>query len=86
MPPGVILAAGDSTRMGFPKALLLTRTANRLSRRSSQTFAEAGIADIVVITGRDHQRIADALAKSHSRFDPVSFATQTRHRASFHPC
>jgi molybdenum cofactor cytidylyltransferase len=62
MLPGVILAAGDSTRMGFPKALLLTRDGKPFVTAIVATFAAAGIADIVVITGRDHQRIADVLA------------------------
>ena len=62
MLPGVILAAGDSTRMGFPKALLLTRDGKPFVTAIVATFAAAGISDIVVITGRDHQRITDALA------------------------
>jgi molybdenum cofactor cytidylyltransferase len=62
MLPGVILAAGDSTRMGFPKALLLTRDGKPFVATIVATFAAAGISDIVVITGRDHERIVDALA------------------------
>jgi molybdenum cofactor cytidylyltransferase len=62
MLPGVILAAGDSTRMGFPKALLLTRDGKPFVAAIVATFAAAGISDIVVITGRDHDRIAEALA------------------------
>jgi CTP:molybdopterin cytidylyltransferase MocA len=62
MLPGVILAAGDSTRMGFPKALLLTREGKPFVTAIVAAFAAAGISDIVVITGRDHERIADALA------------------------
>ena len=69
MVPGVILAAGDSTRMGFPKALLLTPAGRLFVASIADTFAAAGITDIVVVTGRDHDRIADALA--HERL-PVS--------------
>ena len=62
MPPGVILAAGDSTRMGSPKALLLTPDGRTFVTAVVETFAAAGIADIVVVTGRDHDRIVEALA------------------------
>jgi molybdenum cofactor cytidylyltransferase len=62
MPPGVILAAGDSTRMGSPKALLLTPDGRTFVTAIVETFAAAGIADIVVVTGRDHDRIVEALA------------------------
>jgi CTP:molybdopterin cytidylyltransferase MocA len=61
MLPAVILAAGDSTRMGFPKALLRTRAGRTFVAAIAETFAAAGIADIVVVTGRDHERIAEAL-------------------------
>ena len=63
MVPGVILAAGDSTRMGFPKALLLTRDGTPFVVAIASSFAAAGIQDIVVVTGRDHERISDALAE-----------------------
>lgn len=63
---GVILAAGDSTRMGSPKALLLTRRGTPFVVSIADTFAAAGIGDIVVVTGRDHDRIAAALATARS--------------------
>jgi CTP:molybdopterin cytidylyltransferase MocA len=66
---GVILAAGDSVRMGFPKALLLTRDGRTFVGAVAGTLAAAGITDIVVVTGRDHDRICEAL--SHARL-PVS--------------
>ena len=65
MLPGVILAAGDSTRMGSPKALLLTRDGRPFVAAIAETFAAAGITEIVVVTGRDHERITAALA--HAR-------------------
>jgi molybdenum cofactor cytidylyltransferase len=64
MPPGVILAAGDSTRMGSPKALLLTPDGTTFVAAIAGTFAAAGIRELVVVTGRDHERIVDALAKA----------------------
>jgi len=64
MPPGVILAAGDSTRMGSPKALLLTPEGRTFVATIAQTFADAGIDDIVIVTGRDHDRITEALSEA----------------------
>jgi molybdenum cofactor cytidylyltransferase len=62
MIPGVILAAGDSTRMGFPKALLLTREGRPFVSSIVGAYAAAGLDEIVVVTGRDHDRIADVLS------------------------
>ena len=62
MLPGVILAGGDSSRMGFPKALLLTREGKPFVAAIAAAFADAGISDIVVVTGRDHERISEALS------------------------
>ena len=70
MPPGVILAAGDSTRMGSPKALLLTPDGRTFVAAIAGTFAAAGITDVVVVTGRDHDRIADALANARLTVPP----------------
>lgn len=70
MLPGVILAAGDSTRMGFPKALLLTRDGRPFVATIAETFAAAGITDIVVVTGRDHERITEALANERLPVSP----------------
>lgn len=70
MPPGVILAAGDSTRMGSPKALLLTPDGRTFIAAICETFAAAGIADIVVVTGRDHDRIVEALASARLPVPP----------------
>jgi molybdenum cofactor cytidylyltransferase len=58
---GVILAAGDSTRMGSPKALLSTRDGRPFVVAIADTFAQAGL-ETFVVTGRDHDRIAAALA------------------------
>lgn len=59
---GVILAAGDSTRMGSPKALLSTRDGRPFVVSIADTFAKAGLDETFVVTGRDHERIAAALA------------------------
>ena len=49
--------------MGSPKALLLTRDGRPFVAAIAGTFAAAGITEIVVVTGRDHDRITDALAQ-----------------------
>jgi molybdenum cofactor cytidylyltransferase len=57
----VILAGGDSTRMGRPKALLPDTAGRPFVARIVRTFATAGITDIVVVTGRQHDAIEAAL-------------------------
>jgi molybdenum cofactor cytidylyltransferase len=62
MLPAIILAAGDSTRMGRPKALLPDPEGRPFVARLVRTFAAAGVHDIVVVTGSLHAAIADAVA------------------------
>ena len=59
MLPGIILAAGDSIRMGSPKALLPGPDGRPFVNRIVDTLHEAGVVELVVVTGRDH----DALVK-----------------------
>jgi CTP:molybdopterin cytidylyltransferase MocA len=61
MPAAVILAAGASTRMGSPKALLPDPEGRPFVARIARTFAEAGIDRIVVVTGQQHDGIVGAL-------------------------
>jgi molybdenum cofactor cytidylyltransferase len=58
----IILAAGDSTRMGRPKALLPDPEGRPFVARLVRTFHESGIPHIIVVTGSLHGPIADALA------------------------
>jgi molybdenum cofactor cytidylyltransferase len=58
----IILAAGDSTRMGRPKALLPDPDGRPFAARLVRTFAAAGIEDVIIVTGSLHAQIADALA------------------------
>ena len=57
----VILAAGASTRMGSPKALLPDPEGRTFVARVARTFADAGIDRIIVVTGQQHDAIDAAL-------------------------
>ena len=66
----IILAAGDSTRMGRPKALLPDADGRPFVARLVRTFAAAGLQNIVVVTGSLHAAIADALATDNPPITP----------------
>jgi molybdenum cofactor cytidylyltransferase len=70
----IILAAGDSTRMGAPKAVLPDGSGRLFITRLIHTFAEASFRDIVVVTGTVHDRIVSAVADNVPRGMSVSFA------------
>lgn len=57
---GVILAAGASTRMGRPK-LFLPIGHDTFLTRVGRTLLEAGVDDLVVVTGPEHAAAAEAL-------------------------
>lgn len=58
---GVVLSGGASSRMGRPKALL-DLAGRPFVRRVADTLHEAGIADVVVVTGSHEAEIRAALA------------------------
>jgi molybdenum cofactor cytidylyltransferase len=58
---GILLAAGASSRMGRPKALLPIGDGLFVTR-ACRTLLEAGVDDLVVVAGPEHEAIADALA------------------------
>ncbi len=58
---GIILAAGASSRMGRPKALLPIG-GDTFVTRVCRTLLKAGVDDLVVVAGPEHEAIADALA------------------------
>lgn len=70
----IILAAGDSTRMGSPKALLHDPDGRPFVARLVRTFASAGVSRIVVVTGREHDAIVAAVAADNPPAYP-SFVT-----------
>jgi molybdenum cofactor cytidylyltransferase len=57
---GIILAAGASSRMGRPKALLPIG-GDTFVTRVCRTLLEAGIGDLVVVAGAEHAAIAAAV-------------------------
>ncbi|NOT27970.1 MAG: nucleotidyltransferase family protein [Acidobacteria bacterium] len=58
----IILAAGDSRRMGTPKALLPDPDGRPFVARLARTFSSAGVDRIVIVTGALHDAIASAIA------------------------
>jgi molybdenum cofactor cytidylyltransferase len=56
---GVILAAGASSRMGRPKALLPIGD-DTFVTRVCRTLLDAGVDDLVVVAGAEHQAVAAA--------------------------
>jgi len=59
----VILAAGDSSRMGAPKAALLTPDGDSFVARIVRTLRDAHVDDLVIVTGRHHNAVIEALTR-----------------------
>jgi molybdenum cofactor cytidylyltransferase len=70
----IVLAAGESTRMGSPKALLGDGQGGRFITRLLHTLASAGFAHVTVVTGRVHAAIVEAVAGDLPRGLTVTFA------------
>ncbi len=68
---GIVLAAGDSTRMGTPKALLPDEDGRPLVARLARTFQAAGIDEVIVVTGAAHDAIVTALERDRWSATPV---------------
>lgn len=58
----IVLAAGASTRMGRQKLTLPMRDGRPLIRLAVEQVLAAGLDDVVVVTGRDAEAVALALA------------------------
>ncbi len=61
MLPAIILAAGASSRMGSPKALLAAPDGRPFVARIVRALLAADVTRIVVVTGRDHDAIVSAV-------------------------
>lgn len=64
MIPAIVLAAGKSTRMGRPKAMLPLEGGDTFLTRIVRTFLDAEIDDVVVVVGADANAIVNAFAAS----------------------
>jgi molybdenum cofactor cytidylyltransferase len=73
----IVLAAGESTRMGRPKALLPDGTGRAFITRLIHTFNEAAFRDIVVVTGTIHDRIVSEVSGNTPPGVRVKFARNT---------
>jgi len=60
MIPALVLAAGKSSRMGRPKALLPAGDGETFLTRIVRTFVEAGVDDVVVVVGHEGEAVAAA--------------------------
>ena len=69
----VILAAGASRRLGFNK-LCVRVDGEAVIRKTVRFFVEAGIGEVVVVTGFERERVERELAGL-----PVSFVHNARH-------
>ena len=67
----IILAAGDSTRMRRPKALLPDPDGRPFVARVVRAFSAADISDVVIVTGSQHAAIVDAIAADRPPITPV---------------
>ncbi|MBQ9343980.1 MAG: nucleotidyltransferase family protein [Kiritimatiellae bacterium] len=65
----ILLAAGASSRMGTPKALLPTTDGLPLAARQLLLLHEAGFSPLILVAGKHHDRIRDALAGLPSLHD-----------------
>src|SRR5262245_43302983 len=60
--PAIVLAAGKSSRMGSPKALLKLPNGETFLTQVVRTFVDAGVDDVVVVLGHEALAIAQAFA------------------------
>jgi molybdenum cofactor cytidylyltransferase len=65
--PAVVLAAGKSTRMGRPKALLPLPGGGTFLTRIVRTFQDADVEDVVVVLGHEADAIAASLEAHGAR-------------------
>jgi molybdenum cofactor cytidylyltransferase len=80
MTVGIILAAGSSTRMGSPKALLPDPDGRPFVARLTRTFGAAGVTDIVIVTGIQHDAIVAAVAADRPNTNPSFFTNPNPER------
>jgi molybdenum cofactor cytidylyltransferase len=62
--PAIVLAAGQSTRMGRPKALLPLEAGETFVTHIVSTFRAAGVEEILIVVGHDAQTVIDAVERT----------------------
>ena len=67
---GLVLAAGASTRMGQPKALLLTPAGNPLAQHQANLLRDAGCKEVLVVLGRDFEFITNRIPSCKTICNP----------------
>lgn len=61
---GMVLAAGASSRMGRPKALLPCSERKPLALVQAELLSRSGARDIIIVLGKDAEKIAEDLGSS----------------------
>jgi len=73
---GVLLAAGQSTRMGPDNKLLMPIDGMPIIRKTAISLIEGGLADLLVVTGHQAEEVQSCLADLPLRFvENTSFAS-----------
>jgi molybdenum cofactor cytidylyltransferase len=75
----ILLAAGESTRMGAPKALLPDGEGRVFVTRVLHTLHAAGVLDVTIVTGSLHARIVGTVAADAPRQSVIRFARNPNH-------
>ena len=65
----MVLSAGESSRMGSPKALLRDSDDRPFVARVVRTLLSAGLTDVLVVTGAQHDLIEFTLLKAYLNTD-----------------
>jgi len=65
---GLVLAAGASSRMGQPKALLKHSSGKPLVTAQADLLISAGVSDVVVVLGHNAEKIVAALGETTLRY------------------
>lgn len=68
MIPGIVLAAGKSSRMGRPKALLpINQSGETFLNHVTRTLLDGGVEEVVVVVGADADAIRQAVGSDTPR-------------------